>query len=186
MRKAFRIPAGSCLVTAIALALLMGASLRSSAQGSSVQVSNAGEQSCRAFVQKFYDGYWNQYLPKIKDPNFSLPGTEAVLRAKPPVLSQELIDLILKDERQSKKSGEVGNLDFDPFLNSQDPDGRYTVAKVEVSSGVCKATIARAHTVADLKPSGDSWIFVNFHYGYYTPAGKKDAPDADLLQILKQ
>jgi len=137
-------------------------------------------------VQKFYDGYWNQYLPKLKDPKFSLPGTEAVLRARPPVLSQELIDLIVKDEKQSKATGEVGNLDFDPFLNSQDPEGKYLVTKVEASNATCKATIAHAHIVAELKLSGASWIFVNFHYSYFTPAGKKDAPDADLLQILKQ
>src|SRR5579863_5501786 len=161
MRNAFRIPAGPRIATAIALATMIGAPLRSFTQAPSVD-----EQTCQAFVQKFYDGYWNQYLPRIKDPKFSLPGTEAVLRAKPPVLSPELIDLIQKDEKQSQKSGEVGNLDFDPFLNGQDPSGRYTVTKVVVAGGVCKATITRAHTVADLKPFGASWIFVNFHYSY--------------------
>jgi len=153
---------------------------------SHAQTPVAGEPSCRSFVQKFYDGYWNQYLPKMKDPNFSLPGTDAVLRARPPVLSQELIALIVKDEKRSKETGDVGNLDFDPFLNSQDPQGRYLVTKVIIADATCKATISRAHTVAELKPSGASWIFVNFHYSYYTPAGKKDAPDADLLQILRQ
>ena len=153
---------------------------------SAAQTPAANEQSCREFVQKFYDGYWNQYLPRLKEKNFSLPGTEAVLRAKPPVLSQELIDLIVKDEKESKASDEVGRLDFDPFLNSQDPQGRYLVSKTEVSDAGCKATLSRAHVVADLKVSGGSWIFVNFHYSYYTPAGKKDAPDADLLQILKE
>jgi hypothetical protein len=153
---------------------------------SNAQPAGAGEPSCRSFVQKFYDGYWNQYLPKMKDPSFSLPGTDAVLRARPPVLSQELIDLIVKDEKRSKSTGDVGNLDFDPFLNSQDPDGKYLVTKVEVANATCRARISRAQVVAELKPSGASWIFVNFHYSYYTPAGKKDAPDADLLQILKQ
>lgn len=150
------------------------------------QPPDATEQSCRIFVQKFYDGYWNQYLPKMKDADFSLPGTDAVLRARPPVLSQELIDLIVKDEKRSKETGDVGDLDFDPFLNSQDPQGRYSVTTVKVANATCRATISRAQTVAELKPSGSSWVFVNFHYSYFTPAGKKDAPDADLLQILRQ
>ena len=166
-------------------ALLFGAALLVHAQA---QSRDAGrEQSCRAFVQKFYDSYWNQYLAKIKDPNFSLPGTEAVLRAKPPVLSQQLIDLIAKDIKQSKATGEVGNIDFDPFLNSQDPQGKYLVTKVEVANATCKATVSRGHVVAELKPSGDSWIFVNFHYSYYSADGKrKELPDTDLLAILSK
>lgn len=180
MRQALGLRACSRIVLPLAFGLT-GPLAVSNAQG-----SGAAEQSCRAFVQKFYDGYWNQYLPKLKDADFSLPGTDAVLRARPPVLSQELIDLIVKDEKRSKETGDVGNLDFDPFLNSQDPQGRYLVTKVEVADTTCKATLSRAHTVAELKASGASWIFVNFHYSYFTPAGKKDAPDADLLQILRQ
>jgi hypothetical protein len=149
------------------------------------QAPSAAHQSCHDFVQKFYDGYWNQYLPKMKGANFSLPGTEKVLAMKPPVLSQQLIDLIRKDFKESRESGEVGNLDFDPFLNSQDPRGTYLVGTVEVAGGVCHAAIPRAHIVADLKPAGSSWIFVNFHYSYYKAGGKtKDVPDSDLLQIL--
>ena len=180
MRRALGRRACSRIVSLLALALV-GLLARSNAQP-----PGGGEQSCRNFVQKFYDGYWNQYLAKMKDSNFSLPGTDAVLRARPPVLSQEIIDLILKDEKRSKETGDVGNLDFDPFLNSQDPQGRYVVTKVEIADATCKATVSRAHTVTELKPSGTSWIFINFHYSYFTPAGKKDGPDADLLQILKQ
>jgi len=168
---------------AAALILLAFAGLSSRIHA---QAASSDELSCREFVQKFYDRYWNQYLAKMKDPKFSLPGVEQVLRAKPPVLSQELIELIKKDEKESKASGEVGRLDFDPFLNSQDPQGKYAVARVEVGAGTCKATLSRAHIVAELTPAGSSWIFMNFHYGYYNAAGKKDAPDGDLLQILKQ
>jgi hypothetical protein len=180
MRQALRLRACSQYLL-LSVFVIAGASA-----GARAQPADAQEESCRTFVQKFYDGYWNQYLPRMKDPNFTLPGTEAVLRARPPVLSQELIDLILKDEKRSKETGDVGNLDFDPFLNSQDPDGKYLVTKVNIANATCMATISLAHTIAELKRSGSSWIFVNFHYSYFTPAGKKDAPDADLLQILKQ
>lgn len=163
------------------VALLFGAI----AEPLPAQTPSPAQQSCHDFVQKFYDGYWNQYLPKMKDRNFSLPGTEKVLAAKPPVLSQQLIDLIRKDEKESKERDEVGNLDFDPFLNSQDPSGRYAVGKVDIAGDICRAMIPRAHTVAELKPEGSSWIFVNFHYSYYKADGKtKDSPDTDLLQIL--
>jgi hypothetical protein len=96
-----------------------------------------------------------------------------------------LIDLIRKDEQESRKKQEVGNLDFDPFLNSQDPDGKYHVTKVDVANGLCRAAIDRAHVVAELKQADDSWIFVNFHYSYYSRDGKKkESPDDDLLSIL--
>jgi len=141
--------------------------------------------SCRDFVQSFYDRYWNQYLGRMKDSNFSLPGTGEVLAMKPPVLSKQLIELIRKDERESRAHDEVGNLDFDPFLNSQNPQGRYLVGKVDRSSDVCRAAIPRAHIVAELKQIGSAWIFVNFHYSFYKLDGKtKESPDADLLQIL--
>jgi hypothetical protein len=147
--------------------------------------TGVSEASCREFVQSFYDNYWNQYSAKIHDPNFSLPGLDSVLSRNPPVLSRRLIDLIRKDEQESRKKQEVGNLDFDPFLNSQDPDGKYRVTKVDVAYGLCRAAIDRAHVSAELKQAGDSWIFVNFHYSYYSRDGKKkESPDDDLLSIL--
>ena len=156
----------------------------------SAQSPNLDEASCRGFVQGFYDSYWNRFADKFtgpkKDPNFHFPGIEEVLKRNPPALSRQLIDLIRKDEKQSRESNEVGNLDFDPFLNSQDPVGIYRVGRVELRGDVCMATIDRAHTVADLKRNGPGWLFVNFHYSYFKPDGKtKDFPDDDLLHILQ-
>jgi hypothetical protein len=35
------------------------------------RVSISDEQSCRAFVQKFYDWYWNQFADDADDPKFN-------------------------------------------------------------------------------------------------------------------
>ena len=184
MQRARRAPIS---LAAAALLVLLTAAPQAPAQAQSPSLDEA---SCRGFVQRFYDSYWNRYADKLtgpkKDPNFHFPGIEEVLARNPPALSRQLIDLIRKDEKQSRESNEVGNLDFDPFLNSQDPSGIYRVGRVELRGDVCMGTIDRAHTVAELKRAGAGWLFVNFHYSYFKPDGKtKDVPDDDLLHILQ-
>jgi hypothetical protein len=145
-------------------------------------------QSCRVFVQKFYDWYWNQFADKADDASFDprkLHVYDDALLLKPAALSQELIRLIKKDSARSKATGEIVNLDFDPFLNSQDPSGKYVVGNVEIANDVCHASIDKGHEVAELKKSGTSWLFVNFRYSHSSEDGKrKDFPDDDLLHIL--
>lgn len=154
------------------------------------QNSASDEQSCRAFVQKFYDWYWNQFADKADNPSFDehqLHGYHEVVRLHPPVLSLELIRLFKRDERLSKAAHGIANLDFDPFLNSQDPEGKYLVISATAVNGQCQAHIERGHLAAELKKFGSTWIFTNFHYSFYTDDGKtKEAPDADMVQILSQ
>jgi hypothetical protein len=158
------------------------------------RVVNPEEQSCRAFVQKFYDWYWNQFADKADDPTFDshkLHGYDDALRLQPPVLSQQLIMLIKKDEKESKEAGgEIVNLDFDPFLNSNGPDGKYLVHEVSIHDGVCQANIEGGHgnhEVAELKKISSTWNIINFHYSYFSEDGKtKLFPDDDLIHILNR
>lgn len=147
-------------------------------------------QSCGAFVQKFYDWYWNQFADKADDPGFDMrkmPTYHEIARLHPAVLSPELIRLIERDEMLSKKAQGIANLDFDPFLNTQDPEGRYLVNSATVANGQCQVKIEHGHLTAELKSSGSSWVFTNFDYSFYTEDGKtKEAPDADLIEILSQ
>jgi hypothetical protein len=159
-----------------------------------VHVAGVEERSCQAFVQKFYDWYWNQFADKVDDPKFDskkLHSYYDALRLNPPVLSQELTKLIEKDVAASKAAGgDIVNLDFDPFLNSNGPDGVYAVKSVGIVKGLCRAAIEGGHgthMVTELRRNGPAWIFVNFRYSYYSEDGKtKTFPDNDLLHILNR
>lgn len=148
------------------------------------------EQSCRAFVQRFYDWYWNQFAAKANDLSFDqhkLHWYYDAVKLKPAVLNPELIGLIEKDQATQKASGDIANLDFDPFLNSQDPQGRYEVGRVVVSKDECRATFASHRMSAELRRSGSAWLFVNFRYSYFSDEDEKKAyPDNDLVHILSR
>jgi len=193
--------AGICLSAALLLTLLM-TSCRKAAPGASSQAqartvlpqqpsdSDSGDlPSCRAFVQGFYDRYWNHMADKAAAPDFdprNLPTVEQLLKQEPAVLSPELAGLLAHEEREMARRHEVGNLDFDPFLNSQDPQGRYVVGSVKMDGDRCMAKIDKADMVAELKKSGTSWAFTNFHYSYYAEDRKtKTFPDNDLVHLLQ-
>ena len=154
------------------------------------ELSSTAERTCRTFVQKFYDWYWNQFAKQADNPRFDLRKLHdyhEVVNLKPPVLSPTLIMLIRRDEQAAAAAGGIANLDFDPFLNSQDPQGRFMVDQAKLSKRKCRVTIPHGHMTIDLENSGRSWVFVNFFYSFYSDDGKtKQAPDSDLIQILKQ
>jgi hypothetical protein len=149
--------------------------------------SNSDERSCRTFVQKFYDWYWNKFADRANDPELKLHNYHQVVRLKAPVLSPELVRLIKKDEMASKVAHGIANLDFDPFLNTQDPQGKYVIDDVTVTNQGCFARFNKQHIVMELKRSGSSWVFSNFRYGFFSEDGKtRQAPDSDLITILSQ
>jgi hypothetical protein len=91
----------------------------------------------------------------------------------------------------AKNSDEIVGLDFDPFLNTQDPCNRYEVGKaiakgnsywVEVY-GICSGKrSAKPDVWPEVVRVNGHWRFANFHYEHQ--AG--EYPDsADLLGILK-
>jgi hypothetical protein len=149
---------------------------------------NEEESSCRGFVQKFYDWYWNQFADKPGAQNLDSHSIEDALKLRPSVLSPELMRSIKKEEDEMRASGQIGNLDFDPFLNSQDMSGKFLVTSVHVSNGICRTTVKGSSEVRpELKKSGSTWIFVNFHYSFYSEDGKKKRfPDNDLMHILNR
>lgn len=143
--------------------------------------SGDDRQSCQAFVQKFYDWYWNPFADQADMPGLRGHTVVDVLKLNPPVLDPNLLKLLKREER----GGRAGSLDFDPFLNSNAPHGKYVVSKVEVSGDFCRAIIDAGHEVAALKKAGSSWLFVDFRYSYYFDNGtKRTIPDTDLIQLL--
>ena len=150
--------------------------------GAAGQGTGAAEKvvSLQNFVQGFYD--W--YVPLVLA-DHTKPAWEFALKEKKSAFAPEISKALREDsEARAQSSGEIVGLDFDPFLNSQDPSDHYQVGKIArkgasyfvdihaVSSG--RRTEA-SQVVAELLRKGGEWQFVDFHY----PEGK------DLIGLLK-
>lgn len=139
--------------------------------------------SCRTFVQNFY----NWYI--AHGTNF-----ETAMKLKQAVLANDLKEALLADLAASRKSpGEIVGLDFDPFVNSQDPAPHYRVGKTTVKDGACWAEVhgvpatdktSKPDATAELRLEGGSWKFVNFHYG--SDNGAENENLASILRRLKR
>ena len=146
--------------------------------------SSQREDSCRKFVQQFYD--W--YLPKARPAK--VRASDLVLKEKSSVLSRELARRLKQDsDAQDKADGELVGLDFDPFLNTQDPGFEKCVAGNAVcQTASCRVKVTcnfpgqhadKSELTPELQFTNGQWVFVNFHY---TVDGKA----YDLLTMLKQ
>lgn len=148
------------------------------------QALSKDEASCRTFVQQFYDWYVNPH-------NGLGHAWFDVAKLKPQILSPELVKLLKKEDNAQKACGCIDHLDSDPFLNSQDPDRKYVVEKVAVAGGRCNAIVKGASGAGEVRPelmqTTTGWVFINFHYSFYSEDGKKKLfPDNDLIHMLKQ
>ncbi|MFZ0820466.1 MAG: carboxypeptidase regulatory-like domain-containing protein [Candidatus Acidiferrales bacterium] len=131
------------------------------------------------FVQEFYD--W--YVPIALRDN-AKPSMEIALKEKPAAFGPELFRALKEDSEAQAKAREIVGLDFDPFLNSQDPDESYVVAKITQMKcsywvGVHSLSSGKKSdepvVFAEIEQKGEGWQFINFHY----------PDDGDLLSILK-
>ena len=140
------------------------------------------EDSCRAFVQGFYDWYINPYL----NSSHGIAWYE-VARRKPEILSDELRKMLIAEDQAMAKTGEINVIDFDPFLNSQDPSDKYVVVRIQVEKQKCNAIVKGSSEVRpELVFDAGNWRFINFHYSFYSEDRKrKEFPDNDLVNMLK-
>ena len=151
---------------------------------------NPDGQSCRAFVQNFYDWYWNRYSESATSIGFDmhgLPNVDTVLKRQPSILGPELSQLLAEEEKKKSAAHATGKLDFDPFWGNQNPQGKYIAGRVLVTGDRCKVSIPQGDVIAELQKSGASWVFVNLDYcfaAYDSTTGRR-CPDSDLVQILK-
>jgi hypothetical protein len=144
------------------------------------QTPNADEASCRAFVQQFYDWYLTKSIVWY-----------GVAKLKPQVLSPELFKLLKKEDDTQTACKCIDHLDADPFLNSQDPDPKYIVKRVAVVNGRCNAIVRGNNGGSEVRPeltrTSTGWVFINFHYSFYSEDGKRKLfPDDDLVHMLKR
>ena len=136
--------------------------------------------SARLFVQRFYD--W--YAPLANRVNKE-PSSDIAIRIKPALFDNKLLTALKEDSAaQDKEPGSIVGLDFDPFLNTQDPCDRYRVGKIDKrgdsyfveiygSRNGIKSEVP--NVIAEIARKNNTWIFVNFHYSYSS---------GDLLSVL--
>jgi hypothetical protein len=144
------------------------------------------ERSCQKFVQEFYDWYVARDVQYEKSREVRTT-SDYVLQLRPHVLSAELLRLLKDDSEAQSKANEIVGLDFDPFFDSQDPSPKFEVESVSVMNDRCDAVVngiregeKQERVMPELVAAGQSWVFVNFHYGK-----SKFSEDENLLSTLK-
>ncbi|MEO6068770.1 MAG: hypothetical protein ABIQ41_12420 [Gemmatimonadales bacterium] len=132
----------------------------------------------RGEVQAFYDWY--------SDTASLDRSTATVLAVLPQVLSPDLRTLLQADEKCKDASQSICNIEFDPFLNSQDPCARYEVrAPVPHGDTLAFPIYPNCAWMRDTAPAlialalplDSGWVFTNFIYG---------GGSADLRTILSR
>jgi len=95
--------------------------------------ARAGDASALAFVSDIYAAY------KGKDAKgHPLDGERAIRRYFEPTLAA----LMVKDQKIAAKRGEVGLLDFDPFIDAQDSEiSDFDIALDDTAPGKATATV---------------------------------------------
>lgn len=119
----------------------------------------AADSSAHDFVAAIYDTYVS------KDRNGLALDSDAKLRR---YFEPSLAALILKDRRQASRRGEVGTLDFDPFVDAQDWQISDLAIAVEgAGAGKARATVKFKNVdkpstiVLELVKIGKAWKISN-------------------------
>jgi len=155
-------------------------------QPAPAQVETDQEKSCRVFVQGFYDWYFDR-LNNASRVAVDNPIVDDVLRLKPEVLTARLRQTLKEDrEAASKNHDEIVGLDFDPYINAQDWDGKYYIESATVKGSICRASVwgmdsgaTREIVVPELEFNGGKWVFANFLYH-----GQPDQRNENLIDLL--
>lgn len=123
------------------------------------------EQSCKDFVQGFYNWYLGQSAVNAKSQTAG-PAWDDVVRLRPQALTPELLTLLKADLAASEANhDDIVGLDWDPFLATQDPSTNFMVASAVVNNGRCNAVVngiahgkKRETVMPELSPTGATWV----------------------------
>ncbi len=149
---------------------------------STAWADEAGQKRAAAFVKKFYD--W--YVPIALKPDLKEDSSNVAIAKRGALFDPPLLKALKEDAEAARKSpDDIVGLDFDPFLNAQDPDDKYVVGAVTEKDGLYLVNVVGVRkgkrekdvsVVAEVRPEKDGFVFVNFGYG----------ADGDLVAVLKQ
>ncbi len=131
--------------------------------------SKGSERDALEFTRAFYDWYVS-----VSREGGSNPSWGRAVENRPEAFSVSLANALKGDlNAQSKAGAEIVGIDFDPFLNTQDPDDGYEARNcekrgdhyfVKVYRIGSDHSVKRASVVAELYLMGKKWQFVDFHY----------------------
>ncbi|MGH9406014.1 MAG: hypothetical protein ACRD3D_09295 [Terriglobia bacterium] len=138
------------------------------------QAHGSNNGNAAEIVKGFVQGFYNWYVPGALKTQ-ETPAWSVALKYKRSTLSPTLFRALKEDsDAQAKASGEIVGLDFDPFLNTQDPCDRYEVGAVTPQKagfqadiyGVCSGKRnEKPDVVAEVARQQDgSWAFTDFVY----------------------
>jgi hypothetical protein len=135
-------------------------------------------------LRKFVQGFYDWYVP-LTQKDSVVPEFNLAISQKGSYFSPQLSQALKEDSAaEAEANGDIVGLDWDPFLNSQDPYKRYVVGKITKKSDSFLVNIhgvsfgkrqEKPDVVAELVQKNGHWLFVNFH----SPEGW------DLLTALK-
>jgi hypothetical protein len=148
-------------------------------------VPDSASAQCRKFVRDFYD--W--YVP-IANSKTKIAASDIAIRERSKDFAPDLLAALQEDSRaQAENPGMIVGLDFDPFLNSQDPAAHYSIGRVMLRGNTFWVEVleeshgkkgAKPSVVPELKIDSGRCVFVNFHTSLLP---RKD--EVDLLSWLK-
>jgi hypothetical protein len=137
------------------------------------------------FVQQFYDWYIQAAAPE----HTHEPGMNTAVRLRASSLDSTLLRLLKTDiAHQHDEPGSITGIDWDPFLNTQDPCKRYNAGSVSVRSdhyrvnvtGDCSAEFPQSF-IAVVRKNGKKWILENVEDGKgYSTVASLQANQAHL------
>jgi hypothetical protein len=146
-------------------------------------------KSVRNFVQEFYR--W--YVPKALD--LRTNSLELALKHRSYAFSPELLEALKEDSDAQARAREIVGLDFDPFLDTQDPAERYELGRITQKGNTYLVEVFGVYparppdlpegipeVIVEVARRNGHWVFTNF---LYPPIAKQYPESGNLLAMLK-
>jgi hypothetical protein len=125
--------------------------------------ARAAGEAPAAFVQRFYDSYLKR----------DAPDWARTVRNGHQLFDRALANALLEDAAaQSKSTGDIVGIDFDPFLGSQDPGNKFRVGRAVATATGYRVEVfdqeagpnGKPVVLDDLATNGENWIITDFRY----------------------
>jgi hypothetical protein len=169
-----------------AISIVLVAAVPSAKPAKPVDAVSAEFAEARQFVQVFYDWYVDRALRGDSSLN---SWDRAVAERRSFFDDCIAAGLSIDSDARAKVDDRIVGLEFDPFLNSQDPADHYEARRVShagrhyfvevVSVGANARSGTKPDVVVELRRTDTHWKFIDFYF-----PGHDGIPDQDLLGLL--
>jgi hypothetical protein len=125
-----------------------------------------------AGLREFVQGFYRWYVPIALKDN-KVPASDIALKKRPAAFGAELLKALREDsEAAANAPGEIVGIDWDPFLDSQDPDDDYEVGRIVKKGETYRADIhgvesgkksTEPDVIAEVGKENGHWVFLDFY-----------------------